>query len=130
MVTLYLLKLKLDIIQRKEAFQFQTIRYAASYAKIKTFNSKQRIILIASSFDKQTLSAVAWLITNNVDISCFELSPIKIEDSYFIDINRILPPPSLEDFYVEVEDKKRPTYTVKRNTAITRTSLPGMDKLF
>ncbi|WP_191980827.1 hypothetical protein [Clostridium haemolyticum] len=142
-----------DIIQRKEAFEFQAIRYAASYAKIKTpdnlvdkifasyiekykdefelgeltayekasrilndfleknnalktFNSKQRIILIASSFDKQTLSASAWLIANNVDISCFELSPIKIGEGYFIDINRILPPPALEDFYVEVEDKK------------------------
>lgn len=165
----------LDIKQRKEAFEFQAIRYAASYAKIKTpddlvdkiftsyiekhkhefelgeltayekasrilndfleknnalktFNSKQRIILIASSFDKQTLSAAAWLIGNNVDISCFELSPIKIEDSYFIDINRILPPPSLEDFYVEVDNRKLPTY--KRDTPITRTALPGMDKLF
>lgn len=166
-----------DIRQRKEAFEFQAIRYAASYAKIKTpddlvdkifasyiekykdefelgdltayekasrilndfleknnalktFNSKQRIILIASSFDKQTLSATAWLIANNVDISCFELSPMKIEESYFIDINRILPPPALEDFYVEVDDKKRPTYTPKRDTSITRTTLPGMDKLF
>ncbi|KIN83293.1 hypothetical protein [Clostridium botulinum] len=167
----------LDIIQRKEAFEFQAIRYAASYAKIKTpddlvdkifasyiekykdefelgeltayekasrilndfleknnaaktFNSKQRIILIASSFDKQTLSAAAWLIANDVDISCFELSPMKIEDNYFIDINRILPPPALEDFYVEVDDKKRLTYTGKRDTPITRNTFPGMDKLF
>ncbi|EPY2306203.1 hypothetical protein ACXATD_001861 [Clostridium sporogenes] len=166
-----------DIRQRKEAFEFQAIRYAASYAKIKTpddlvdkifvsyiekykdefelgeltayekasrilndfleknnalktFNSKQRIILIASSFDKQTLSAAAWLIANDVDISCFKLSPMKIEDSYFIDINRILPPLSLEDFYVEVDDKKRPTYIAKRDTPITRTTFPGMDKLF
>ncbi|NFR24827.1 hypothetical protein [Clostridium sporogenes] len=166
-----------DIRQRKEAFEFQAIRYAASYAKIKTpddlvdkifssyiekyrdefelgdltpyekasrilndfleknnalktFNSKQRIILIASSFDKQTLSAAAWLIGNNVDISCFKLSPMKIEDNYFIDINRILPPSALEDFYVEVDDKKRPTYTAKRDTPITRNIFPGMDKLF
>ncbi|MCW6075112.1 hypothetical protein LAV44_07205 [Clostridium sporogenes] len=166
-----------DIRQRKEAFEFQAIRYSASYAKIKTpddlvdkifasyiekykdefelgeltayekasrilndfleknnalktFNLKQRIILIASSFDKQTLSAAAWLIANDVDISCFELSPMKIEDSYFIDINRILPPLSLEDFYVEVDDKKRPTYIAKRDTLITRTTFPGMDKLF
>ncbi|HDK7159117.1 hypothetical protein ACP49_12160 [Clostridium botulinum] len=166
-----------DIIQRKESFEFQAIRYAASYAKIKTidelvdkifasyiekykdefelgdltayekatrilndfleknnglktFNSKQRIILIASSFDKQTLSAVAWLIGNNTDISCFELSPMKIGGNYFIDINRILPLPALEDFYVEVDDKKRPTYTTKKDTPIIRTTLPGMDKLF
>ncbi|MFD3156711.1 hypothetical protein ACFIJ5_07595 [Haloimpatiens sp. FM7330] len=97
---------------------------------LKTFNSKQRIILIASSFDKQTLSAAAWLIANNVDISCFELSPMKIGDSYFIDINRILPPPALEDFYVKVDDKKRYTYMAKKNTSITRTTLPGMNKLF
>lgn len=166
-----------DIRQRKEAFEFQAIRYAASYAKIKipdnlvdkifasyiekykdefelgdltayekasrilndfleknnalkNFNSKQRIILIASSFDKQTLSAAAWLIGNNVDISCFELSPMKIENNYFIDINRILPPLSLEDFYIEVDDKKRPTYTTKSDTPITRNTFPGMDKLF
>ncbi|NFH30723.1 hypothetical protein FDC49_00655 [Clostridium sporogenes] len=166
-----------DIRQRKEAFEFQAIRYAASYAKIKipddlvdkifasyiekykdefelgdltayekasrilndfleknnalkTFNSKQRIILIASSFDKQTLSAAAWLIANNVDISCFELSPMKIEDNYLIDINRILPALALEDFYIEVDDKKRPTYTTKSATTITRNTFPGMDKLF
>ncbi|EPY6469414.1 hypothetical protein ACWO4B_000013 [Clostridium sporogenes] len=162
-----------DIRQRKEAFEFKAIRYAASYAKIKipddlvdkifasyiekykdefelgeltayekasrilndflkknnalkNFNSKQRIILIASSFDKQTLSATAWLIGNNVDISCFELSPMKIENNYFIDINRILPPLSLEDFYIEVDD----IYTTKSATPITRNTFPGMDKLF
>lgn len=166
-----------DIIQRKEAFEFQAIRYAASYAKIKTqdelvdkvfgayiekyrdefelgdltacekasrilndfleknnslktFNLKQRIILIASSFDKQTLSASAWLIENGVDISCFQLSPMKIGQEYFIDISRILPPPSLEDFYVEVDSKKISKYKSKSDTAITRTILPGMDKLF
>lgn len=162
-----------DIRQRKEAFEFQAIRYAkiktpedlvdkifASYIEkyrnefqlgeltayekasrilndfleknnaAKIFNSKQRIILIASSFDKQTLSAAAWLIANDVDISCFELSPMKIEDNYFIDINRILPPPALEDFYVEVDDKKRSTYKVKRDAPINRTTFPGMDKLF
>ncbi|BDB01907.1 hypothetical protein FDC02_01805 [Clostridium botulinum] len=166
-----------DIRQRKEAFEFQAIRYAANYAKVKTpddlvdkifasyiekyrnefelgeltayekasrilndfleknnalktFNSKQRIILIASSFDKQTLSAAAWLIANKVDISCFELIPMKIEESYFIDINRILPPPALEDFYVEVDDKKRHTYKTKSATPITRNTFPGMDKLF
>lgn len=75
---------------------------------LKNFNSRQRIMLIGSSFDKQTLSATAWLIANNVDISCFKLSPMKIEDNYFIDINRILPPPALEDFYVEVDGKKTP----------------------
>ena len=53
---------------------------------------------------------------------------MKIEDSYFIDINRILPPPSLEDFHVEVNSKKVAKYKTKEGTSIT--TLPGMDKLF
>jgi len=57
---------------------------------VKTFNSKQRIILIASSFDNQTLSAVAWLIANNVDIGCFELSPIKIMELCLLNKEEIL----------------------------------------
>ncbi len=165
-----------DIKNKKEAFEFQAIRYAASYAKIKnpdslvnkifskyiekhkeefdlgdltpvekgrriindflannnslkTFNQKQRIILIASSFDNQTLSAVAWLISNNVDISCFKIMPLKIDGQIFLEFNRILPPLSIEDFYVEIEDKKESS--VERNaTDIIRSNLPRMPKLF
>lgn len=110
---------KADIFGRKEAFEFQASRYAASCATIKSddeliqdvfapyvekhkdefqseagltttelskriltdfldangitsgaFNTKQRIILVASDFDEQTLSAVAWLNSNQVDMSC------------------------------------------------------------
>ncbi len=120
-----------DIIYRKEAFEFQAIRYAASYATIdrteglvkrvyapyiekyrdefelgeltsfelgirklnefleandahKDFNEKQRIILVASDFDDQTLSAVAWLNNNNVDISCYKLTPYRINEDIFL----------------------------------------------
>jgi hypothetical protein len=142
-----------DIKNRKEPFEFQAIRYAASYAKIrtpgmlvnkvfasyinkhrdefslgelsptekgtkvlndflinnnslKTFNLKQRIILIASSFDAQTLSAVAWLISNNVDISCFSIMPLKIDNNLFFHVDKLLPPPNIEDFYVDIKDKQ------------------------
>lgn len=176
---LVLIEIKRDIEDmkyRREPMEFQAIRYAASYAKIKTteelvdkifatyidkykeefelgdltayekatrilndfleknnaqktFNSKQRIILIASSFDAQTLSAVAWLITNNVDISCFELSPMIIGQGHFIEINRILPPPSIEDYYIDIDDKKHGV-SMGKSSSITRTYLPRMDKLF
>ena len=72
----------------------------------KTFNKKQRIILIASSFDRQTESAVAWLIANHVDISCFTLKPLKVGEGLFLDINRLLPPQMLQDFLVDIEEKK------------------------
>jgi hypothetical protein len=48
---------------------------------------------------------------------------------HFININKMLPPPDLEMFCVEVDDKKRLEFLKKRNTSITRFYLTRMDKL-
>lgn len=45
---------------------------------IDDFNKRKRIMLVASDFDPQTISAVAWLNSNQVDISCFRLIPYKM----------------------------------------------------
>jgi len=163
-----------DIENRKEAFEFQAIRYAASYATIKTvedlvkfvyapyidkykeefalgeltsfelgtrkineflkvndsqdkFNKRQRIILVASEFDEQTLSAVAWLNDNNVDISCFKLIPYKIGQEILIDTEKILPVSKNDDFYVNLLD--RSSLTIKTNKGIIRRSLPKIDSM-
>jgi hypothetical protein len=77
----------------------------------RTFNQRQRIILIASDFDDQTLSAVAWLIKNAVAISAYRITPKKFQDHSFLDASVILPPDSLERFYVDVTASKKPTAT-------------------
>ncbi|MEG5063308.1 hypothetical protein QUB33_06760 [Microcoleus sp. B3-A4] len=168
-----------DIKARKEPFEFQAIRYAASYAKIstpeslvelvyssyieihkdeyelgdltpsekarrelnkflssndalKTFNKKQRIILIASSFDEQTLSAVAWLISNGVDVLCLNITPVFIGEQGFLSIDKILPPAQLDDFYVSLAGVGSPIEgdIISTASAFNRTWLPRMDKLF
>lgn len=164
-----------DMKTRKEALEFQAIRYAANYALIKTpqelvqkllapyvekyrteynrneltptqlaleildafldnnkikpldFNQKQRIVLIASSFDEQTLSACAWLSKNNIDLSCLSINPMKYDQKYFFAIEQTIPPGNLDDFFVEVVDRKNPT---SPNPRTSRTNLPKMSKLF
>lgn len=163
-----------DIEGRKEAFEFQAIRYAASYATIDTpdslvkkvyapyietyraefelgeltsyelgirklneflsangaeqnFNQKQRIILVASNFDEQTLSAVAWLNSNNVDISCYRLIPYKINEILYLQTEKILPVTNYDDYYVNLMDKSLPPNGKKKT--ITRRSLPKIDKM-
>lgn len=165
---------KKDIEGRKEAFEFQAIRYAASCATIKStdeliqsvfapyvekykkeftgqsgltsaeiaqrqisdfidknsiveFNKHQRIILVASEFDEQTLSAVAWLNSNKVDISCYQICPYKLNENILIDMKKILPIVEYEDFYVNVA--KKGTLTKERSKDITRRSLPKIDAL-
>lgn len=158
---------------RKEAFEFQAIRYAASYATIektdelvkkvyapyiekyrsefelgeltsyelgirklndflrvndaeKNFNKKQRIILVASDFDEQTLSAVAWLNSNNVDMSCFRLTPYKLNDEVYFYVEKLLPVTKYDDYYVNLMDKSIIT-SIPSDKKITRRSLPKID---
>lgn len=168
-----------DIKQRKEPFEFQAIRYAASLATLKTpeqlvelvyapyiekhrqepefakyidltaseiairklneflsensalatFNQKQRIVLVASEFDPQTLSAVAWLIANRVDITCFTLTPGKLLEDDFINVEKILPPPLLEDNYVDFRAAAIPGQSQPTGTAGSRQNLPKIPAL-
>jgi hypothetical protein len=163
-----------DIERRKEAFEFQAIRYAASYATIKdpddlvkkvyapyiekyrsefelgeltsyelgirkvsefltindaenSFNKKQKIILVASDFNEQTLSAVAWLNSNDVDISCYRLIPYKFSDGIYIQVEKLLPVSSYDEYYVDLmEGTSATTRRVKRKT---RRSLPRIDAM-
>ncbi len=164
-----------DIENRKEAFEFQAIRYAASYATIespdvlvkkvyapyiekyrsefelgeltsyelgirklneflhvneaeKSFNKKQKIVLVASDFDEQTLSAVAWLNSNDVDMSCYKLTPYKLNEDIYLHTEKLLPVTNCDDYYVNLMDKSLPAI-VKKNKNITRRSLPKIDAM-
>ncbi|WP_281862689.1 hypothetical protein [Planomicrobium okeanokoites] len=163
-----------DIESRKEAFEFQAIRYAASYATIidtedmvnkifgpyvekyrseydnpsltsselgtrilndflalnnvsDQFNKKQKIVLVASDFDDQTLSAVAWLNDSGVDISCFKLIPYKIQDAVVFSVVKILPLNEYTDFYVNFLDKN--IKTKKQKSSLTKRVLPKIDAM-
>ena len=162
---------------RREQFEFQSARYAANFANLRTpqevvqrlfapyiskyrheypemreltpteiaarklndflqenraestFNNVQRIVLIASSFDPQTLSTCAWLAKNGVRITCLRLQPIKYREQIFFEVNRIVPPPLLNELFVEVaEPQNDRRHSVSRQQ--TREALPKMAKLF
>ena len=165
---------KKDIEGRREEFEFQAIRYAASCATIKStdeliqdlfapyvekhksefsqvvgltstevakrelkgfidrngitaFNEHQRIILVASEFDEQTLSAVAWLNNNQVDISCYEICPYKFNGTILLDMKKLLPLVEYDDYYVNVA--KKGSIQKGRKKDISRRSLPKIDTM-
>ena len=94
---------------------------------ITTFNAKQRIILISSGFDDQTLSAVAWLNSNHVDISCFQLCPFKFGSDIFVDMKRILPLTEYEDYYVDIADPASAQKRIRKGGS--KTTLPKIDQM-
>lgn len=163
-----------DITSRKEAFEFQAIRYAASYATIQTpedlveriyapyieryhkeyaelsltsseiaarklqefletnhatqtFNHSQRIILVASEYDDQTLSAVSWLNHNNVDIGCYKIIPYQLQDNLYIYPEKLLPVIQNEDYYIPFSVKSKSS--AKTESAVTRRNLPKIKEM-
>lgn len=76
---------------------------------ITAFNKHQRIVLVASEFDEQTLSAVAWLNSNKVDISCYQICPYRLNGDVLLD--------------------KKGNLTKERSKDITRRSLPKIEAL-
>lgn len=172
-----------DITHRAEPFEFQAVRYAASYATVKTvqelvqklyapyiqrhaaefdlstlsaselaarrldaflanngafgtFNRRQRIVLIASSFDTQTLSACAWLAKNGIDIRCVAMQPLRHENQLFFEIDQVIPPRPIDTFFVELAETRGARVgapaTARRAVVpgeAARTYLPRMEKL-
>ncbi|WP_245955030.1 hypothetical protein [Paenibacillus flagellatus] len=86
-------------------------------------------MLVASDFDPQTLSACAWLVGNQVSISCYKLIPYKLGSQYLLQVEKVLPLPALDDRYVEVAPPSE-TQTTDSSSSRNRTQLPRMDKLF
>jgi hypothetical protein len=107
-----------------------------------TFNGDQRIMLVASDFDEQTLSATAWMSKNGIYISCIRIQPKahsnnqkesttnSNEDttpSLFLEITRLIPPRKVEDFFVSFPDPD--TIGPVLRTGPKKRSLPRMAEL-
>src|SRR5690606_34626510 len=73
-------------------------------------------VLVASDFDVQTLSAAAWLSQKGIDISCFKMIPYKYNDQRFIQMEKLLPLATDEDFLVNLLEKSSPTKIPSRKT--------------
>ncbi len=90
---------------------------------IQNFNTRQRIVLIAPHFEERSLQTLNWLSKNGIELSCYELSPIKIGNSFALDLEKILP-----------TEKDRDNFTVPTTVPIPTTGrlppmFPNMQKL-
>lgn len=100
----------------------------------KSFNTRQRIILVSSSFDDQTLSAAAWMSVNGIDISCVSLNPIRSTGStgpLYLSAERIVPVKKVEEYFVGFDNPTTITPDSSSGTAFkkTRRSQPRMPQL-
>jgi hypothetical protein len=94
-----------------------------------TFNSRQRIILIASDFDPQTLSACAWLAANKIDVRCLRVQPCELSGQALLLVEQVIPPARLEEYFVPVADVSGSSKAQTGSGTGTRQALPRMSQL-
>lgn len=63
---------------------------------------KQKIYLVAAGYEPDVLSACAWLRQHDIEIACFQLRPYRVGDQLLLERDRLIPPPQLDDFLVEM----------------------------
>ena len=62
--------------------------------------SQLRIMLVAADYEEDMLSACAWLLEKEIDITCVRLRPYRIADKLYLEREQLIPPPALDDFFV------------------------------
>jgi len=67
---------------------------------------RQKIYLVAADFAPDCLSAVAWLREHHIDIYCFKLQPYKINNTWVLHQERLIPPVALDEFYIGTKEAK------------------------
>jgi len=113
---------------RRELGKFLDNNFAGS-----NFNRRQRIVLVASSFDERTLSACSWLIQNGVDITVIGIKPMRLPGGLdVLNIERLLPPRELGDYLLDIKvpGKSSAASSISNANKSTRRDLPRMAKLF
>ncbi len=86
----------------------------------RTFNQHQSIVLIASSFDEQTLSGCGWLVQNGIDLRCIQLTVLKHNNQHFLNIEQLLPPPTIDEYLLPFVD---PTASRPRTASAPTSSI-------
>lgn len=73
---------------------------------IEHFASDVRIILVSSDFSKELTTSVMWLNERDLDIRCYRLIPLKLNNEILIDVQQIIPLPEAESYQVKVREQK------------------------
>lgn len=68
--------------------------------------NSQRLIFVAAKFRQEVTSTALWLMSHHINIQCFRISPYKLGDQLFLNIDQILPVKETEELMVVMAEKE------------------------
>ena len=78
-------------------------------------NRRQRIVLFANGYDRRSLSSLAWLSDNGVDITVLRGDLYEDKGKILMSIEQLLPSIQEEEYYIGIKDKSIPTKDTSSN---------------
>ena len=80
---------------------------ANDFAEVE-MNKSQRIIMVSGNFRKEVTSTVLWLLNNyKMKIQCFKISPFRLDDKLFLNLEQIIPVKEVEEYTIRMAEKKQ-----------------------
>ena len=75
--------------------------------------NSQRIILVAANFRKEVTATALWLLSHEIQVQCFKVTPFTFKEELLLDVQQIIPMPDAEEFMIGMTSKDVEEKTVR-----------------
>jgi hypothetical protein len=83
----------------------------------------QRLVFVAANFRKEVTSTALWLLSHNITVQCFKVTPYMWGEQVFLDIKQIIPVPEVKELMIgmsakaaeekHIEEEQKTRFTIR-----------------
>lgn len=66
----------------------------------------QRLVFVAANYRKEVTSTALWLLSHNIQVQCFKVTPYAMSDDLFLNVEQIIPTPEAKEFMIGINAKE------------------------
>lgn len=66
----------------------------------------QRLVFVAANYRKEVTSTALWLLSHNIQLQCFKVTPYAMSDDLFLNVEQIIPTPEAKEFMIGINAKE------------------------
>lgn len=68
--------------------------------------NSQRLVFVAANYRKEVTSTALWLLSHNIQVQCFKVTPYAMQDDLFLNVEQIIPTPEAKEFMIGINAKE------------------------
>jgi len=76
--------------------------------------NQQRLMFVAAHFRKEVTSTVLWLLSHNIRLQCFKVTPYAMGDNLFLNLEQIIPTPEAAEYMIGISQKEAEVKTTEK----------------